>query len=139
WETISLIIEKPGTLGSRAISALRSFRKIILQLREMAGANVIEDSETEDQQSEIRNPQSEILAPVSDIVKAAILNTGYEHALKSEQTDEADARIENLQELVNAAVDYDEQGIEGLGEFIDHSALVSAGDQYKPQEGVTLM
>ena len=139
WETISLIIEKPGTLGSRAISALRSFRKIILQLREMAGANVIEDSETEDQQSEIRNPQSEILAPVSDIVKAAILNTGYENALKSEQTDEADARIENLQELVNAAVDYDEQGIEGLREFIDHSALVSDADQYKRDAPVTLM
>ena len=139
WETISLIIEKPGTLGSRAISALKSFRKIILQLREMAGANVIEDSDAEDQQSEIRNPQSETLAPVSDIVKAAILNTGYEHALKSEQTDEADARIENLQELVNAAVDYDEQGIEGLREFIDHSALVSDADQYKRDAPVTLM
>jgi len=28
-----------------------------------------------------------------------------------------------LQELVNAAVDYDEQGAEGLRDFIDHSAL----------------
>ena len=139
WETISLIIEKPGTLASRAVSALKSFRKIILQLREMAGANVIENSDAENQQSEIRNPKSEILAPVSDIVKAAILNTGYENALKSEQTDEAEARIENLQELVNAAVDYDEQGIEGLRDFIDHSALVSDADQYKRDAPVTLM
>jgi len=38
-------------------------------------------------------------SPVSDIVKAAILSTGYENALKSESTDEADARLENLQEL----------------------------------------
>ncbi len=44
-------------------------------------------------------------APVSDIVKTAILDTGYENALKSEKTDEAEARLENLQELVNAAVD----------------------------------
>jgi DNA helicase-2/ATP-dependent DNA helicase PcrA len=137
WETISLIIEKPEALGSRSISALKSFRKIIRQLSEMAGS--IEDAGNQDQQFEIGNPKSEIPAPVSDIVKAAILNTGYENALKSEQTDEADARIENLQELVNAAVDYDEQGIEGLRDFIDHSALVSDADQYKQDAPVTLM
>ena len=78
-------------------------------------------------------------SPVSDIVKAAILDTGYENALKAEKTDEADARLENLQELVNAAVDYDERGIEGLREFIDHSALVSDQDQYKRDAPVTLM
>jgi ATP-dependent DNA helicase UvrD/PcrA len=44
-----------------------------------------------------------------------------------------------LQELVNAAVDYDEQGIEGLREFIDHSALVSDQDDYKRDAPVTLM
>ena len=76
---------------------------------------------------------------VSDIVKAAILNSGYENALKSEATDEADARLENLQELVNAAVDYDDQGISGLRDFIDHSALVSDTDQYKGDAPVTLM
>ncbi len=78
-------------------------------------------------------------SPVSDIVKAAILDTGYENALKSEITAEAEARLENLQELVNAAVDYDEQGIEGLRDFIDHSALVSDADQYKHDAPVTLM
>jgi DNA helicase-2/ATP-dependent DNA helicase PcrA len=40
---------------------------------------------------------------------------------------------------VNAAVDYDEQGIDGLREFIDHSALVSDTDQYKGDAPVTLM
>jgi len=44
-----------------------------------------------------------------------------------------------LQELVNAAVDYDEQGVEGLREFIDHSALVSDQDEYKRDAPVTLM
>jgi DNA helicase-2/ATP-dependent DNA helicase PcrA len=78
-------------------------------------------------------------APVSDMVKTAIINTGYEYMLKTEKTDEADARLENLQELVNAAVDYDEQGIEGLREFIDHSALISDADQYKRDAPVTLM
>jgi DNA helicase-2/ATP-dependent DNA helicase PcrA len=47
--------------------------------------------------------------------------------------------LENLQELVNAAVDYDEQGAEGLRDFIDHSALVADTDQYKADVPVTLM
>jgi DNA helicase-2/ATP-dependent DNA helicase PcrA len=76
---------------------------------------------------------------VSDVVKAAILDTGYSNALKAENTDEAEARIENLQELVNAAVDYDEQKEDGLRDFIDHSALVSDADQYKRDAAVTLM
>jgi DNA helicase-2/ATP-dependent DNA helicase PcrA len=124
WETISGVIEKPDNLSTRAVSALRSFRKLVLRLGEMA-----QSPKAEDQSSDI----------VSDIVKAAILDTGYENALKDEKTDEAEARLENLQELVNAAVDYDEQGIEGLREFIDHSALVSDADQYKPDAIVTLM
>src|SRR5438445_571903 len=76
---------------------------------------------------------------VSDLVKAAILDTGYEYALKSENSDEAEARLENLQELVNAAVDYDEMGLEGLRDFIDHSALAADTDQYQSDVPVTLM
>ena len=123
WETIGVIIEQPGNLGPRAISALKSFRKIVNDLAALS------------------NPEGEAKSdsPVSDIVRAAILETGYENALRSERTDEAEGRLENLQELVNAAVDYDEQGLEGLREFIDHSALVSDQDDYKRDAPVTLM
>jgi DNA helicase-2/ATP-dependent DNA helicase PcrA len=76
---------------------------------------------------------------VSDVVKAAIIDTGYEAFLRSTETVEAEDRLENLQELVNAAVDYDDQGVEGLREFIDHSALVSDADEYKRDAPVTLM
>jgi DNA helicase-2/ATP-dependent DNA helicase PcrA len=178
WETISHVIEKPENLSARAISALRSFRRIINRLGELAaggggaprrrgdaetrglGDSEIRqghDSATESEEdSASPSPRVSVsprpLSPsprpsisissssaVSDIVKMAILDTGYENALKSENTDEAEARLENLQELVNAAVDYDEQGIEGLREFIDHSALVSDADQYKRDAPVTLM
>ena len=37
WETIRLVIERPDSLSMRAVSALRSFRRIILRLGEMAG------------------------------------------------------------------------------------------------------
>ncbi len=115
WEAISLIIEKPETLNRRAITALKNFRRIVLLLGELSDE------------------------PVSEVVKAAILESGYENALKSENTEEAEGRLENLQELVNAAVDYDKLGPEGLREFVDHSALVSDQDQYKPDAPVTLM
>jgi len=140
WDTISLLIEKPENLSTRAVSALKAFRRIVLRLGEMAGSVHSPTSNVPGTNSKIRVPKSEISdSPVSDIVKAAILDTGYENALKGEKTDEAEARLENLQELVNAAVDYDEQGIEGLREFIDHSALVSDADQYKQEAVVTLM
>jgi DNA helicase-2/ATP-dependent DNA helicase PcrA len=122
WETIAVVIEQPENLGSRAISALKSFRRIVNQLTSLA-------EETDNKSA----------SPVSDVVRAAIIETGYENALRSERTDEAEGRLENLQELVNAAVDYDEQGIEGLREFIDHSALVSDQDDYKRDAPVTLM
>ena len=125
WETISVVIEQPENLGSRAISALKGFRNIVNKLAKMAELTEGADSESS--------------SPVSDIVRAAIIETGYENALRSERTDEAEGRLENLQELVNAAVDYDEQGVEGLREFIDHSALVSDQDDYKRDAPVTLM
>jgi len=123
WETIAIVIEQPGSLGPRAISALKSFRGIVNHLAELSNPEKISDS----------------MSSVSDVVRAAIIETGYENALRSERTDEAEGRLENLQELVNAAVDYDEQGVEGLREFIDHSALVSDQDDYKRDAPVTLM
>jgi len=98
-----------------------------------------DDNEDDDDIEDVTENTVESASPVSDLVKAAILDTGYENALKSENNEEAEARLENLQELVNAAVDYDEQGAQGLLDFIDHSALVADTDQYKPDVLVTLM
>ena len=121
WEAISDLIQDEQRLSARAMASLTNFQRIVRSL----SAKVAAVAESE--------------SPVSDVVKAAIFDSGYESALKAENTDEAEARLENLQELVNAAVDYDEQGLEGLREFIDHSALVSDADQYKADVPVTLM
>jgi DNA helicase II / ATP-dependent DNA helicase PcrA len=121
WETISIVTEQPNGLSPRAVSALKNFKKIITDL------------------VNITNSAGRTDSPVSDVVKAAILDTGYANALKAENNDEAEARLENLQELVNAAVDYDKQEQEGLRDFIDHAALVSDQDQYKRDAPVTLM
>ncbi|HSS20062.1 MAG TPA: UvrD-helicase domain-containing protein [Pyrinomonadaceae bacterium] len=140
WQTISVVIDDPQGLSNRAVSALRSFRRIIRKLSDLAGIDsTTQGSDSQGQEGGLAPAHTDSDSPVSDIVKAAIFDSGYENALKSEKTDEADARLENLQELVNAAVDYDEMGIEGLREFIDHSALVSDTDDYKEDAPVTLM
>lgn len=48
---------------------------------------------------------------VSQLIQAIIDETGYVDELKAEGTDEAEQRIENIDELINKAVDY-EQGEE---------------------------
>ena len=141
------MIEKPENLSTRAVSALKGFRKIVLRLAEMAGTEIVQGpmSNVQSQNAPERGSSPTVREDadsdslVSDIVKAAMVDTGYEYALKGERTDEAEARLENLQELVNAAVDYDEKGVGGLREFIDHSALVSDADQYKREAPVTLL
>jgi DNA helicase-2/ATP-dependent DNA helicase PcrA len=149
WEAISDLLSDERRLAPRASAALANFQKIVSGLAAKAESVLMGSgqSEGEDEASDIgpnvgadsSESSIESTSPVSDLVKAAILDSGYENALKAENSDEAEARLENLQELVNAAVDYDEQGPEGLRDFIDHSALVADTDQYKSDVPVTLM
>jgi DNA helicase-2/ATP-dependent DNA helicase PcrA len=138
WEAISDLVQNEQRLSPRAIAALTNFQRIVDGLAAKA-ANANADQGSSPTVTEDSDEQIESTAPVSDLVKAAIMDSGYENALKAENNDEAEARLENLQELVNAAVDYDEEGPQGLRDFIDHSALVSDTDQYKGDVPVTLM
>src|SRR5437868_3774919 len=71
-------------------------------------------------------------------LKFLLDRTRYIKVLEEEDTPDAYSRIENLRELVNAAVDSRERG-ETLAEFLDHAALVSDADQYDASAQVTLM
>src|SRR5262249_29407768 len=77
-------------------------------------------------------------ATVPEILKFLIDRTGYIKQLEEEATPDAFARIENLRELVNAAMDSRDRG-ETPAEFLDHAALVSDVDTYDPRGRVTLM
>ena len=48
------------------------------------------------------------LKPVSELLQEIIETTGYVRELEAEGTDEAEARIENIDELISKAVDYEE-------------------------------
>ena len=68
--------------------------------------------------------------------------TGYTDALEAERTIEAQGRIENLEELVRVAREYDATAEEGgsLGEFLQQIALLADADSRQDDEGlVTLM
>ncbi len=144
WDAISDLISDERALSSRAAAALANFQRIVRGLANKVESVLRIDEPPDHDNQEISEAGSdekvvESTSPVSDLVKAAIFDTGYESALKAENSEEAEARLENLQELVNAAVDYDEQGAQGLRDFLDHSALVADTDQYKADVPVTLM
>ncbi len=125
WMTIASITDPdfPAEvkLTPRAKEAMQAFRKTIENLIKKVSEN------------------SETGKAVSEVVIAAIEDTGYANALRIENTDESAARLENLEELVNAAVDYDKQEENGLRDFVDHAALTSDTDKYDQNAGVTLM
>jgi DNA helicase-2/ATP-dependent DNA helicase PcrA len=77
-------------------------------------------------------------ATTAELLKFLIDRTGYIKQLEAEDTPEALARIDNLRELVNAAMDSRDRG-ETLNEFLDHAALVSDADQYDENSRITLM
>ena len=74
----------------------------------------------------------------ADILKFLIDRTGYIKLLEDEDTPEAYSRIENLHELVNAAMDSRDRA-ETLDQFLDHAALVSDADDYDERAQITLM
>jgi DNA helicase-2/ATP-dependent DNA helicase PcrA len=77
-------------------------------------------------------------ANTAELLKFLIDRTGYIKQLEEEDTPEAFSRIDNLRELVNAAMDSRDRG-ETLDEFLDHAALVSDADQYDESAQITLM
>jgi DNA helicase-2/ATP-dependent DNA helicase PcrA len=77
-------------------------------------------------------------ANTAELLKFLIDRTGYIKQLEDEDTPEAFSRIENLRELVNAAMDSGDRG-ETLDQFLDHAALVSDADQYDEHAQITLM
>ena len=77
-------------------------------------------------------------ANTAELLKFLIDRTGYIKQLEAEDTPEAYSRVENLHELVNAAMDSKDRG-ETLDQFLDHAALVSDADAYDERAQITLM
>ncbi len=114
WQAAAELIES-GRLASRAANALKGFVNLIVQLeQEVEGRELFEK------------------------VKQVVERSGLVELYKKEKGDKGETRVENLEELVNAArlFDYDEDNEERLGEldmFLAHAALEAGemqGDVY---------
>ncbi|MGH9579362.1 MAG: ATP-dependent helicase, partial [Terriglobales bacterium] len=141
WSSIGEALEQ-RLLSGRALAALAAFREMIEDARAMLAGTFVahlaaaaEDGGGSDS-AETAAPGRP--ASVADLLKFVLDRTGYIRLLEEEATPEALSRIENLRELVNAALDSRDRG-ETLGEFLDHAALVSETDAYDPRGQVTLM
>jgi DNA helicase-2/ATP-dependent DNA helicase PcrA len=120
WDAAAAPEEVPD-LGAAAVKALRRFMGTMQVLRERAESGL----------------------SVAALLKEMLQETGYLEALQAERTIEAQGRIENLEELVNVAVEYDAGAAEeerSLGDFLQQVALISDADERSDDEGlVTLM
>jgi len=126
WEAAAEPESVPG-LGTAAVKAFHRFMGTMRVLRERAEGG----------------------APIAALLNELLRETGYLDALEAERTIEAQGRMENLEELVNVAAEYDsqvgsaaEEGDEppSLAGFLQQIALVADADSRQDDEGlVTLM
>ena len=118
WDAAASPGEVPG-LGTAAVRAFERFMATMAFLRERAEQQV----------------------PIGDLLDAILHETGYLDALEAERTIEAQGRIENLEELVEVAREFD-AGAEDdtLDLFLQQISLVADADTRRDDEGlVTLM
>ena len=102
--------------------------RVFLSSREFV--NVIE---------ELRTKKDNI--PISELIKETLKKTGYIKALQNENTIEAENRIENLDEFLTVAIEFEEEEAEnGLREFLEGITLSSDIDDLEEDaDYVTLM
>ncbi|NET09777.1 MAG: UvrD-helicase domain-containing protein [Symploca sp. SIO2B6] len=78
--------------------------------------------------------------PASTVIQGVLDDSGYMADLKSQGTDEADNRISNLQELYNAAVQFESENENAnLLMFLANASLASDQDDTEQKEQVSLM
>ncbi len=102
--------------------------RVYLNSREFI--NIIED---------LKNKKEEL--SISELIKLTLKKSGYTKALEDEKTVEAENRIENLNELLTVAIEFEEQFAENsLSEFLEGITLSSDIDNLEEEEeSVTLM
>jgi DNA helicase-2/ATP-dependent DNA helicase PcrA len=106
WARMHVVLEK-RLVQPRALAALKSFRDVIVTLAADAQA-----------------------AGVHGIIARTLEDSGYLKDLKEEKSEDAEARIENLMELVSAAGEYEGRDPEAsLGGFVDRLSLLSEADE----------
>ena len=79
--------------------------------------------------------------PVSELITQTLNKTGYTQSLKDENTVEAETRIQNLEEFLTVANEFEKEAVDkSLNEFLNSISLSSDTDQLEEtNDMVTLM
>ncbi|WP_324715635.1 DNA helicase PcrA [Carboxydochorda subterranea] len=111
-----------GVFTRPVAQAMRAFAGQLVRWRALAGGTLGEHG-------------------LTGLVEQVIKESGYLDMLKQERTEEAQARIENLEELLSLATRWEQEHPEGgLDDFLAHVALMSDVDDYdESARVVTLM
>ena len=121
----------PGISAGTA-SKIKGFTDMIEELGNMLGPSSELPVEGEELPS---SPYS-----IKDVVDKLIELTGYVAELVAEETDEADGRIENIDELVSKVAEYEENAEQpNLGEFLEEVSLVSDIDTLDENSSYVVM
>ena len=115
WTAMGRLLEQKQ-FGTRAEAAVGAFRRLVEELHDAALAGM----------------------RVDELLRLILERTGYAKALENEQSPEGESRLENLNELLNAAADSAERG-ESVAEFLDHAALVSESDDVDESAQISLL
>ena len=118
WRRLTQAVDET-LLATRAVTALRRFRDLILTLSDIA---------TREQ--------------VSDVLGKLLDQSGILGNLREQHTEEAESRLANLMELVSATRDYEMRDPEpSLSGFVDRLSLLSETDEEQgaPEARIWLM
>ena len=118
WDVAAEPESVPG-LAAAAVKAVGRFMSVMERLRERVEAG----------------------AGVGDILAETLEESGYTEDLHAQRTIESQGRLENLEELVGVAREYDATAEDGsVEEFLQQLALFSEQDNLRDEQGiVTLM
>ena len=87
---------------------------------------------------ELRAKQDKML--ISELVKETLSKTGYTKALKDENTIEAESRIQNLDEFLTVAMEFEEESADNtLQEFLENMTLTTDLDNMQEEEDCVIL
>ena len=87
---------------------------------------------------ELRAKQDKIL--ISELVKETLNKTGYTKALKDENSIEAESRIQNLDEFLTVAMEFEEESADNtLQEFLENMTLTTDLDNMQEEEDCVIL
>ena len=86
----------------------------------------------------LREKQDKIL--ISELIKETLTKTGYTKALKDENTIEAESRIQNLDEFLTVAMEFEEESADNtLQEFLENMTLTTDLDNMQEEEECVIL